>query len=172
VRELFMALLAGNRGHGYEIRQALEAQFGDVLPALNTGQVYSTLARLEREGLVAGEAVPGDSRGKRVYHLTDAGGRELKRWLETPVPGPRLKDEFFMKFAIATLVGLVDPVVLIDRQRREYLQSLRDLDAAASTGDKGVAAQLMVEGAVLHLKADIEWLDLIESRLTQWERSA
>jgi hypothetical protein len=136
-----MALLAGNRGHGYEIRQALEAQFGDVLPALNTGQVYSTLARLEREGLVAGEAVQGDS-------------------------------EFFMKFAIATLVGLVDPVVLIDRQRREYLQSLRDLDAAASTGDKGVAAQLMVEGAVLHLKADIEWLDLIESRLTQWERSA
>jgi DNA-binding PadR family transcriptional regulator len=172
MRELFMALLAGNRGYGYEIKQAIEAEFGDVLPAMNTGQVYSTLARLEREGLIEGQAVAGDSRGKRTYRLTASGRIELERWVGTPVPGPRLKDEFFMKFAIATSVGLADPVVLIDQQRREYLQSLRDLDAAAATGHKAVAAQLMVEGAVLHLKADIEWLELIETRLSQWAGSA
>ena len=123
-----MALLAGDRAYGYEIKQALEAEFGDLLPAMNTGQIYSTLARLERDGLVSGE------------------------------------DEFFMKFVIATLVGLVEPKRLIDDQRREYLQSMRDLDAAVA---RSTAAQLMVEGAVLHLKADMAWLDLIEERLTR-----
>lgn len=166
-----MALLAGDSGHGYEIKQALEAEFGDLLPTMNTGQIYSTLARLERDGLVAGETVPGDSRGKRVYRLTDAGREYLGRWVEAPVPGTRLKDEFFMKFAIATSVGLAAPERLIERQRREYLQSLRDLDAAAASNGKGPAAQLLIEGAVLHLKADIAWLDLIEERLTQWERA-
>ncbi|MGH3334581.1 MAG: PadR family transcriptional regulator [Nocardioides sp.] len=171
MRDLFMALLAGNQGHGYEIKQSLEAEFGEVLPAMNTGQVYSTLARLERDGLIEGSAVAGDSRGKRTYRLTTAGHRELERWLATPVPGGRLKDEFFMKFAVATSVGLADPLTLIDQQRREYLQSLRDLDAAASR-EEGVAGRLMIEGAALHLKADIEWLDLIESGLAQWGRSA
>jgi len=167
-----MALLAGDSGYGYEIKRALQAQFGDLLPAMNPGQIYSTLARLERDGLVAGEDVVGDSRGKRVYRLTTAGREHLARWIEAPVPGLRLKDDFFMKFAVATSMGLAVPKRLIERQRSEYYQSLRDLDAAVASNDKGPAAQLLVEGAVLHLKADIAWLDLIEERLTQWERSA
>jgi DNA-binding PadR family transcriptional regulator len=171
MRELFLALLAEDSGYGYEIKQALEAEFDDLLPTMNTGQIYSTLARLERDGLVAGEAVVGDSRGKRVYRLTTAGREHLARWIEAPVPGTRLKDEFFMKFAIATSVGLAAPRGLIERQRHEYLQSLRDLDAAAAHNGKGPAAQLLVEGAVLHLKADLAWLELIEERLTQWERA-
>ena len=158
-----MALLAGDRAYGYEIKQAFEAEFGDLLPAMNTGQIYSTLARLERDGLVSGEPVPGDSRGKRVYRLTEAGREQLDRWIQAPVGGARLKDEFFMKFVIATSVGLADPMTLIERQRLEYLQSLRDLDAAPI--GKGPAAQLLVDGAILHLKADLDWLDLIEQRL-------
>jgi DNA-binding PadR family transcriptional regulator len=166
MRELFLALLAGNRAYGYEIKQALEAEFGDLLPAMNTGQVYSTLARLERDGLVDGESVPGDSRGKRVYRLTDAGREQLDRWIQAPVAGARLKDEFFMKLVIATSAGLAEPKRLIDDQRREYLQSMRDLDAA-SARTRSTAGQLMVEGAVLHLKADMAWLDLIEERMTR-----
>ena len=77
MRELFLALLAGDRGHGYELRQTLEHEFGELLPALNAGQIYSTLARLERDGLVVGESVAGNSRRKRVYELTDQDGR---RW--------------------------------------------------------------------------------------------
>jgi len=168
MRELFMALLAGSRGYGYEIKQALDAEFGEVLPAVNAGQVYSTLARLEREGLVSGVAVPGDSRGKREYQLTDDGWRELQQWIGTPVAAQRLKDEFFMKFVVVTAAGLADAVTLIDGQRREYLQSLRDLDQTAANRDLGLAAQLLIEGEVLHLKADIEWLELIESQLRDW----
>jgi DNA-binding PadR family transcriptional regulator len=166
MRELFLALLAGDRGHGYELKQTLEQEFGERFPALNAGQIYSTLARLERDGLVVGQSVAGDSRRKRVYELTESGRAALQGWIETPVPGTRLKDEFFMKFVVVASAGLAEPRALIDGQRREYLQSLRDLDAQLSANGNGLAAELLVEGAVLHLKADLEWLDLIEHRMT------
>jgi len=163
---LFLALLADDRGHGYEIKQTLEHEFGSVMPALNSGQVYSTLSRLDREGLVVGHEVDGDGRGKRIYELTERGRAALAEWLDSPVPGVRLKDEFFMKFAVAASAGLTEPAVLIDRQRREYLQSLRDLDARLASGVDKVAGELLIEGAVLHLKADLEWLELIEERMS------
>jgi DNA-binding PadR family transcriptional regulator len=171
MRELFLALLAGERGHGYELKQTLQQEFGEVLPALNAGQIYSTLARLERDGLVVGQNVEGDSRRKRMYELTEAGRVALARWIDTPVPGMRLKDEFFMKLVVVASAGLAEPETLIEGQRREYLQSLRDLDALLASNDKGAAAELLVEGAVLHAKADLEWLDLIEQRLTTREES-
>jgi DNA-binding PadR family transcriptional regulator len=169
MRELFLALLAGERGYGYELKQTLQQEFGELLPAMNAGQIYSTLARLERDGLVVGESVAGDGRRKRVYELTDDGRTELARWIETPVPGARLKDEFFMKFVVVTSARLAEPRALLERQRREYLQSLRDLDALLAADGKGLAAELLVEGALLHAKADLEWLDMIEQRLTVWE---
>ena len=125
MRELFLALLARENGHGYELGQTLKQEFGELLPALNTGQIYSTLARLERDGLVVGESMAGDSRRKRVYELTEAGHAALARWVETPVPGTRLKDEFFMKFAVVTSVGLADPMALIEEQRRGLLRDGR-----------------------------------------------
>jgi DNA-binding PadR family transcriptional regulator len=166
MRELFLALIAGERGYGYELKQTLEQEFGELLPALNAGQIYSTLARLERDGLVVGRSVAGDSRRKRVYELTEEGRAALARWIEAPVPGTRLKDEFFMKLVVVASARLADPRSLIEGQRREYLQSLRDLDALLAANGKRAAAELLVEGAVLHLKADLEWLDLIEQRLT------
>jgi DNA-binding PadR family transcriptional regulator len=166
MRELFLALLAGDGVHGYELKQSLEQEFGELLPALNAGQIYSTLARLERDGLVVGKSVEGDSRRKRVYELTEEGRAALDRWIASPVPGTRLKDEFFMKFAVLASAGLADPRALIDGQRREYMQSLRDLDAVLAANGKGAAAELLVEGALLHLKADLEWLELIEDRMS------
>jgi DNA-binding PadR family transcriptional regulator len=166
MRELVLALLAGDGVHGYELKQSLEQEFGDLLPALNAGQIYSTLARLERDGLVVGESVEGDSRRKRVYELTEEGRSALASWIASPVPGTRLKDEFFMKFAVLASAGLADPRALIEGQRREYMQSLRDLDAVLAADGKAVAAELLVEGAVLHLKADLEWLELIEERMS------
>lgn len=160
-----MALLSGGRGHGYELKQALNQSFGRLLPELNSGQIYSTLARLERDGLVEGESVADDNRRKKVYRLTDRGQEVLQTWVSVPVPGPRLKDEFFIKFVVATSMGLADPLTMIELQRREYLQSLRDLDARLTTDGNSPTTELMVEGAVLHLKADLGWLDLIEERL-------
>ena len=168
MRYPFLALLAERPAHGYELKQALEQRFGAALPPLNAGQVYTTLARLERDGLVVGTEVPDDSRQKRVYELTAAGRAELEEWIATPTPGTKLRDEFFLKLVLAGAAGIADPRRLIERQRREYLQSLRDLAAVPLDGND--VSALLVEGAALHLEADLKWLDLCEQRLLEEEQ--
>jgi len=172
MRELFLALLSGERAHGYELKRGLEQEFGSLLPAMNAGQIYSTLARMERDGLVVSERVADDSRGKRLYRLTELGRRRLAEWIEMPAAGRGLKDEFFMKLVVASSAGLAEPERLIECQRREYLQSLRDLNGVLDANGKGRVAELLVEGAILHLKADLEWLGLIEQRLAVREEGA
>ena len=163
MRYPFLALLADGPSHGYELKLALERRFGTVLPPLNAGQVYTTLGRLERDGLVRGADVAGDTRQKRVYELTDAGRDALADWVAAPATATRLRDEFFLKLVLAGLTGITDPRALIERQRREYLQALRDLAGAATNGNE--AGSLLAEGAALHLEADLKWLDLCQERL-------
>jgi DNA-binding PadR family transcriptional regulator len=168
MRHPFLALLASGPAHGYELKHALEERFGSTLPPLNAGQVYTTLARLERDGLVTGADVPGDTRQKRVYELTDAGRAALDQWIAAPTQATRLKDEFFMKLVLSARAGVADPRTLIERQRREYLQALHDLAGAVSNGNP--VATLLAEGAALHVEADLRWLELCEQRLIEEER--
>ena len=173
MRHAFLALLAKQPAHGYELKQALDHTFGGVWPPLNAGQIYTTLARLERDDLVRGSHVAQAHRAdKRVYELTPAGRAALEEWIAEPAEGPRLKDAFFLKLVLAQTAGLNsahDPATLIDRQRRRYLQSLRELNdlAARADAEGNAMASLLVEGAILHLQADLEWLDLCEARLTR-----
>jgi DNA-binding PadR family transcriptional regulator len=162
-----LALLAAGPAHGNELKQALEQRFGTVLPPLNAGQVYTTLGRLQRDGLVEDDAVAQDGRpNKRVYRLTADGQAELDRWVEDATPSPRLKDDFFIKLVLAQAAGIADPLALIDRQRGAYLQALRELDDVAAQANGDTTAALLVEGAALHLEADLKWLDLCERRMT------
>src|ERR1700712_2104043 len=101
-----LALLPAGPAHGYELKQALEQRFGSVLPPLNAGQVYTTLGRLQRDGLVDDDAVAQNGRpNKRVYRLTHEGQAELDRWVEDATPSPRLKDDFFIKLVLARAAG-------------------------------------------------------------------
>jgi DNA-binding PadR family transcriptional regulator len=162
-----LALLAAGPAHGYELKQALEQRFGAVLAPLNAGQIYTTLQRLERDGLVDDDAVAQNGRpNKRVYRLTDQGRTELRSWVADSTPATRLKDDFFIKLVLAEAAGIADPLELIDRQRSAYLQALRSLDDVAADTNGDVTAALLVEGAALHLEADLKWLDLCERRLT------
>jgi DNA-binding PadR family transcriptional regulator len=172
MKEVVLALLHGGDAHGYELKQTLDGKFGDLLPALNAGQIYTTLARLTRDELVTSEPVEGDARGKRVYRLTAAGRLLLEEWVNRPVSGMRLKSEFLMKLVAVAAARLAEPGRLIEDQRHEYLQSLRDLDGLLQSRQHGPTAQLLVEGSILHLRADLEWLDLIESRLVDEGRIA
>jgi DNA-binding PadR family transcriptional regulator len=167
MRYPFLALLARAPAHGYELKHELEETFGELLPPLNAGQVYTTLARLERDGLVRGDDVREDSRNKRVYELTPAGLEALRAWAEAPTPAVKVKDEFFMKLVLARQAGIADPKALVERRRRRCLQALRDLDdlAAGRNGSLDAAAALLVEGAALHLEADLKWLERCEERL-------
>jgi DNA-binding PadR family transcriptional regulator len=169
MRSIVLALLADGPQHGYELRSRLEQVFGSMMPQINSGQVYTTLQRLERDGLIVGDDIPGDSRNKRVYDLTAPGRDELQAWIDTPVASTRLRDEFFMKLV---LVGSRSPAVtrrLLDLQRREYLQALRDLGEMARQVDGDVVAELLVEGAQLHAEADLRWIDQCAERLLDEE---
>jgi DNA-binding PadR family transcriptional regulator len=150
-----LALLASSPAHGYELKQQLEGHFG------------AALSRLERDGLVEGDAVAEGARNKRVYRPTEAGRRALDEWVSQPSPATRLRDEFFMKLVLAGRTGMAEPKALIERQRAEYLQALRDLDRMVVTADGDAAAALLIEGAALHLDADLKWLALCEQRLTE-----
>jgi DNA-binding PadR family transcriptional regulator len=165
MRYALLALLAEGSTYGYELKQAFERLFRPVWPPINVGQIYTTLGRLERDGLVTSREIEQSRRpDKRVYELTDEGQAALANWMAAPVEGAHLKDEFFMKLVLASLAG-TDPMQLLDRQRNKYLQSLRDLDTLALETEAESPAQLLIEGAILHLQADLKWLDRCEERL-------
>lgn len=167
MRHAVLALLADEPAHGYEIKRALEERFGTVIAPLNAGQVYTTLQRLQRDELVADDAVAQSGRpDKRVYRLTAAGRRALEEWLGTTSAPTRLRDDFFMKLTLAHSMGLADPSELIARQRAAYLRALGELERVLAGGAEGATA-LVVEGAALHLEADLKWLDRCEEVLTR-----
>jgi DNA-binding PadR family transcriptional regulator len=168
MKNVLLALLAKEPAHGYELKQTYQQLFQAALPPVNAGQIYTTLARLERDKLVRDHTVEqGDRPDKRVYELTAAGRAAVHSWLEEPVCGPRLRDEFFVKLMLARTAGITDVTQLIERQRREYLQSLRELNQLAAQAEvrDDATARLLVQGAILHLKADVEWLALCEDEL-------
>jgi DNA-binding PadR family transcriptional regulator len=166
-----LALLAKEPAHGYDLKNQLEHIFGQAYPAPNVGQIYVTLQRLERDGLVRSQDVVQTTRpNKRVYELTPAGRDALTVWLEEPSDGARIKDDFFTKLALGPLSGAADRMSIINRQRRHYLRQMRGLstlaeDTAAEPGASNPVSRLLIEGAMLHLQADLEWLDRCQEEL-------
>jgi DNA-binding PadR family transcriptional regulator len=168
VRHPLLALLAKEPAHGYELKQSLEAIFGSAYPSPNIGQIYVTLNRLEKDGYVRSVDVEQSNRpNKKVYYLTAAGREALEQWIDEPTEGPRVRDEFFMKLILAPMTGLSDPMALINRQRRHYLSLMRELNELAERTDPANrVALLLIEGAMLHLQADLDWLERCQEELT------
>ncbi|MFJ4470387.1 PadR family transcriptional regulator [Streptomyces sp. NPDC089424] len=166
-----LALLARGPAHGYELKQDLEQLLGAAYPQPNIGQIYVTLARLEKSGLIEGEEIEQSNRpNKKIYHLTDAGREALHAWYEETADEPRVRDEFFMKLALAPQTGLADQIALINKQRRQYLNTMRSLSKLAATENRdNRVAQLLIEGAMLHLQADLDWLERCQEELEEQE---
>jgi DNA-binding PadR family transcriptional regulator len=160
VQEVLLALLAADPAHGYQLRARLALALGPLAGALNDGQVYVTLNRLERAGLVASTRVGQTDRpDRKVYALTDTGRNRLSSWLEDtswPKPAPA---EFHLKLVAAAAAGLADPVGIVDRQRRELLIGLGEAQRAALAEPDDSVAALLLEGVVLRLQADLQWLE-------------
>ncbi len=158
-----LALLAKEPAHGYELKLALEQTFGEAYPSPNIGQIYVTLKRLETDGLVCSQDVEQATRpNKRVYELTPAGRETLDAWVQEPSDGPRVRDDFFTKLVLAPMAGLADRMELINSQRRHYLGVMRTLTGLAPTH---TPSRLLIEGAILHLQADLEWLQRCQEEL-------
>jgi DNA-binding PadR family transcriptional regulator len=160
VREVLLALLAGEASHGYQLRARLALALGPLAEALNDGQVYVTLGRLEKSGLLRSRRVGQTDRpDRKVYELTAAGRERVAEWLEDtswPKPAPA---EFHLKLVAAAAAGLADPVGIVDRQRRELLVGLGQAQRAALAEPEGSVAALLLEGVVLRLQADLRWLE-------------
>lgn len=163
-REVVLALLAKEPSHGYELRARLRASLGPLGEALNAGQIYVTLTRLEKAGLVTSSRAEGapDRPDRKVYGLTPDGQERVAEWLaEVDWPKPDLA-EFHLKLVAAAAAGLADPLTIVDAQRRELLRRLRDAQRAAMDEPDGSDAALLLEGVVLRLQADIHWLEACE----------
>jgi DNA-binding PadR family transcriptional regulator len=167
-QEVVLAMLAKEPSYGYELRGRLRQALGPLGEAMNPGQIYVTLTRLEKAGLVTSGRADGlaDRPDRNVYALTPAGQQRVVEWLaEVRWPKPDLA-EFHLKLVAAAAAGLADPLSIVDGQRRELLRRLRDAQRAALAEPDGSEAGLLLEGVVLRLQADLRWLETCEQNWT------
>lgn len=169
IRHGLLALLRTDAKYGYQLRAEFESATGSTWP-LNIGQVYTTLTRLERDGLVraAGEPVEGRS----LYEITEAGRAELASWFDTPVTREsRPRDELAIKLALALAVPGVDVGAVVQRQRSATMRSLQELTRLKRGADSGeVSWLLVVESMIFAAEAEIRWLDHCETMLSRHRR--
>ena len=158
-----LALLAEGKAHGYQLKTEYERRTGRSW-ALNIGQVYTTLQRLERDGLVEELGAAGD---RIEYRLTDAGRTVLEAWFAAPVlPDVAPRDELTVKVLLAVAATDVDVTDLIQRQRRASLEQLQAYTRRKAQADPGeVAFLILMDALIFRSEADIRWLDAAEARI-------
>jgi DNA-binding PadR family transcriptional regulator len=167
-QEVVLAMLAKEPSQGFQLRARLDQALGALGEAMNDGQIYVTLGRLEKAGLVVRQQVPisADRRGPKVYELTATGQERVSEWLgEVSWPKPDLA-EFHLKLIAAAAAGLADPIGIVDVQRRELIRRLREAQRAAMAESDGSEAGLLLEGITLRLQADLRWLEACERSWT------
>ncbi len=168
VPHALLALLSEKPKYGLRLQNEFEARTGEVWP-LNVGQVYTTLQRLERDGLVEADGEAERSQKQKRYRITSAGAQELADWLRTPpdlVPPPR--DELVIKVLVALQVPGIDVHVILQVHRRrviEVMQRYTQVKAAAAEDDVPLA--LVADAELFRLEAIVRWLDAADVRLKQ-----
>ncbi len=170
MQRAILALLAGQSRHGYELHGLFEATVGGHW-TLNTGQIYSSLERLARDGLV--EEVGFEKGGgpdKRLWSITDVGREDLLAWFRAAVPRDyRLRDELYLKLMLAIASPDEEPHRVVQIQRRELFRELHSLTAARNRLDpkRDLPRILLLDSAIMHTEAELRWLDMVEARLHQ-----
>jgi DNA-binding PadR family transcriptional regulator len=171
VPHALLALLREGPKYGLRLQNEFESRTGEVWP-LNIGQVYTTLGRLERDGLV--ETDDGQGEGERPqkqkrYRITPAGAQELSDWLRTPpelVPPPR--DELVIKVLVALQVPGIDIHELLQVQRRHVIEVMqRYTRVKAEAAEDDVPLALVADAELFRLEAIVRWLDAADVRLKQ-----
>jgi DNA-binding PadR family transcriptional regulator len=164
VRHALLALLSTGPKYGLQLAQEFEQETGELWP-LNTGQVYSTLQRLERDGLVdAEDETPGP---QQKYRITETGRGALDTWLRTPpdtTNPPR--DELVMKVLVSLRIPGVDTADLVQSYRRHVIESMQQytrLKEHAAEADVGLL--LVADAELFRLEAVVRWLDTADARI-------
>lgn len=168
VRNGLLALLAQGPSYGYQLKAEFEKRTGDSWP-VNVGQVYNTLDRLERDGLIQQTEVDGD--GHVFYAITAAGAAAARSWLTDPVRrGTAVRDELAIKLALAVTLPDVDAEAIIHAQRMATLGSLQELTRSKIAGGDPDTAdefawQLVVDALIFQAEAEVRWLEHSEARI-------
>ena len=171
VRYGLLALLAEAPTHGYQLKTAFERRTGGSW-VLNIGQVYTTLQRLERDGLVA---ALGDDDERRAYRITDAGREALEGWFSSPVvPEGPARDELTIKVLLAVAAGDVDVTDVLQRQRRASIEQLQAYTRRKAKADPGrdVAFLILLDALIFRTEAEVRWLDACDARIRSLSTSA
>ena len=164
VPHALLALLSQGPKYGLRLQSEFESRTGEVWP-LNVGQVYTTLQRLERDGLV--ETTGEGERSQKRYRITSVGERELSEWLRNPpdlVPPPR--DELVIKVLVALQVPGIDVHELLQVHRRHVIETMqRYTQVKAAAREDDVPLALVVDAELFRLEAIVRWLDAADVRL-------
>jgi DNA-binding PadR family transcriptional regulator len=160
-----LGLLEREPSHGYDLKRDYDAYFGRGKP-LPFGQVYSTLARLARDGkVVVGDLEPGAGPDRKRYVITDHGATEVETWLTEPVePEPHLQTVLFTKVVLALMLGR-PAAEYLDTQRAAHLQRMRELTERRRSGQ--LVDALLADHSLFHLEADLRWIDMTAARLDE-----
>jgi DNA-binding PadR family transcriptional regulator len=165
IKYALLSLLDQQPHHGYQLKTAVEDWLGQSWP-LNIGQVYTTLARLERDGLVgAGEV---DQQGRQTYQITPAGRAALADWFATPVPRDGLvRDELLVKLVAAVAAGDGTALAVIRAQRTATLQLLQQHTRrkVAAERQRDLPRLVVADLLIGQAEAEVAWLELCEARL-------
>lgn len=170
VRHALLALLTEGPKYGLQLRQEFEARTGEVWP-LNVGQVYLTLQRLERDGLIESDDAERDG-PQKTFRLSRAGAEELATWLRTPpdLSNPP-RDELVIKVLVALRLPDVHVPDLLQAHRRyvvELMQRYTHVKAEARPDDLTLA--LVADAELFRLEGVVRWLDAADARMTQSSR--
>ena len=167
IRHGLLALLERGPSHGYHLRAEFDTATGATWP-LNVGQVYTTLDRLERDGLVVQDGAP-DADGRIAYRLTDDGRAEVRTWFGSPVSAKAApRDELAIKLALAVTTPGVDVLAVVQTQRSATMTSLQELTRLKTRGADGdLAWSLVLDSLVFRAEAEIRWLDHCEARVAR-----
>jgi len=163
IRHGLLALLAEGPSYGYQLRTRLEARTGGTWP-LNIGQVYTTLSRLERDGLV--EATERD--GQATYRITDAGRAAVADWFAGPVQRPApARDELAIKLTLAVGSPAADVRRVVRVQRAATRHGLQELTRLRTDADAAadLAWSIVLDALIFQAEAELRWLDHCETRL-------
>jgi DNA-binding PadR family transcriptional regulator len=168
IRLGLLALLDEAPAYGYQLRTAFESRTGATWP-LNIGQVYSTLARLERDGLVEVAESADDSPATTTYAITAAGREQVRAWFLTPVAREdRPRDELAIKLALAVTTPGVEIAAVVQSQRTDTLRTLQELTRLKGRAtDEDLAWLLVLDSLIFQAEAEVRWLDHCESRLVR-----
>ena len=163
-----LGLLEPAPRHGYELKREYDSLFNQAKP-VKFGQVYSTLARLQRDGLVdATSEQPGRGPDRKLYAITSEGVADLDEWLREPeTPEPFIQSVLFAKVVLA-LASDRDARAFLESQRAQHLERMRELTRTKTRGD--VADEVVADYALAHLEADLRWMDLTVARLDRLRR--